>query len=472
MRDPYASLGRELAKAARRQEAQSAAPGRLRAWFSHRLNAAVAAAVLLLSGSAVALAASGVLNGAPVKPEKPPSPVAGNGLPVSGAAGRLVLRTADPAGGLPWGMRVFHTTRGLLCVQVGRVQGGQLGELGLDSAFNDDGLFHALGTNVLGPGYGGGSANIECVTPGQTLIFEDANADRSAERLLPEEFREPPADARHRQIPPVRDLRALSYGLLGPHAVSVTYRTPAGMRTVPVRGSEGAFLLVERAGYIKNSSLVGGSMSGQAEGSSVDVIPARPPAFNEALVSAATFRFAGRLCSQGTGAPVRTRCPARRTFTPRRWFQPARNLHAPVHLTLLRQSPAACKAAFLINPCFKGEVEFTAPYAITAAGSDYDIQGAAKCKTGGRPETGWALERNVRRHEKVRTVSLGLFVFMPACAPHESFTVRYLNNQGPSRSAPHESIVIGTVALSQAKLPGGTRPAGVTVQRESPAARR
>jgi hypothetical protein len=264
----------------------------------------------------------------------------------------------------------------------------------------------------------------------------------------------------------------VSYGLLGPHAVSVTYRTPAGMRTVPVRSREGAFLLVEPAGYIKNSSLVGGSMSGQAEGSSVDVIPARPPAFNEALVSAVSFRFAGKLCSQGTGAPVRTRCPARRTFTPLRWFNPKRSLHTPVGLTLLRQSPAACKAAFLINPCYKGQVEFTAPYAITAAGSDYDIQGAAKCPAGGRPETGWSLERDVRRGEHIRTLSLGLFVYTRKCASHESFTVRYLNNQGPSRGAPHESIVVGTVALSQAKLPGGTRLAGVTVQRGSPAAPR
>jgi hypothetical protein len=469
MRGPYASLGRELAKAAHRQEAQSAAPGRLRAWFSHRLNAAVAAAVLLLSGGAVALAATGVLSGSPIKPETNPGPAAGNGLPVPGTGQRLLLAVADPAGEPPWGMRVFHTTRGQVCMQVGRVKDGRLGELGLDSAFGDDGLFHALPLDALPPGYGGSSSEVECDPGGQTVIFEDANADRSGARLLPEEFA--PAPRGHRKIPPVADLRALSYGLLGPHAVSVTYRTRAGLQTVPVAGPDGAFLIIEAAGYIKSSSLVGGSGLGRAEPDTVDVLlPAGP--HGPAMVSAATFRFAGKLCSQGYGAPVRTRCPRRPVFAPLRWFNPKRSLHTPVGLTLLRQSPAACKAAFLINPCYKGQVEFTAPYAITAAGSNYDIQGAAKCPAGGRPETGWSLERDVRRGEHIRTLSLGLFVYTRKCASHESFTVRYLNNQGPSRGAPHESIVVGTVALSQAKLPGGTRLAGVTVQRGSPAAPR
>ncbi len=454
MRDPYDLLGDELAAAARRLAGQRHTTARLRAWFARRLNACAVATALLLSGGAVALAASGVLNGSPVKPERPTSPFSGNGLPSSGTATHVVLRVADPAGGLSWGMRVFHTTRGQVCMQVGRVRSDQLGVLGLDSAFGSDGRFHALPTDVLPPGYGGSSANVECVAAGQTLVFEDASADRSAERLLPEEFLRMP-QGRDREIPPAGDLRTLSYGVLGPHAVSVTYRTPTGLRTVPVAGADGAFLIVEPAGLVKNPSLVGGSATGQASAASVDVTS--PLAANEprTIVTATTFKFGAKLCSQGYGAPVRNRCPTRLIVVPQRWFQPKRSLHMPIHLTLLLQSRSACSAAFLLDPCYKGQVEFTAPYAVTSAASDYEIESIAKCKSGGRPETGWTLERDVRRHEPVRTVSLGLFVFTPACAANESFKVSYLNPHGPSSAAPHESVILGSIRLSQATFPNG-----------------
>jgi hypothetical protein len=462
MRDPYALLGEELAAAARRLEQQRHTPGRLRAWFARRLNAGAVAAAVLLSGGAVALAATGVLDGSPVKPERPTSPLSGNGLPVSRTATQLVQVAADPAGGLSWGMRVFHTTRGQVCMQVGRVQSDQLGVLGLDSAFDNDGRFHALPTDDLPPGYGGSSANVECVVAGQTLIFEAANADRSAERLLPEEFR----PGRAREIPPVWDLRTLAYGILGPHAVSVTYRTPTGLRTVPVAGADGAFLIVEPAGVLKNSSLIGGSFGGQASAASVVVI--LPVATREpSIVTAATFKFGAKLCSQGHGAPVRNRCPTRPTVAPKRWFQPKRSLRIPIRLTLLPQSHSACNAAFLLYPCYKGQVEFTAPYAVTSAASDYEIESIAKCKIGGRPETAWTLERDVQRHEPIRTVSLGSFVFTPKCAADESFKVTYLNQRGPSAAAPHESVILGSIRLNQATFPGGAPVMSHTSSRPS-----
>ena len=116
-------------------------------------------------------------------------------------------------------------------------------------------------------------------------------------------------------------------------------------------------------------------------------------------------------------------------------------------------SAAACRRAFLRLPCYKGEVAFTAPYAVTRAGADYLIGGAARCPVGGRPETGWSLERDVRRAERVRTVSLGLFVYTPSCAAHESFTVLYANPGGASPSAPHESVIVGKVRFNEAVLP-------------------
>lgn len=449
MTDPYASLAAELTAAAERLEARRPGHGAVRTWLSRRINVAAAAAALGLAGGAVAVAATGVLDGAPVKPEVQPAPGAGNGIPVSGGAARLALRVTDPDGGLPWGLRVLHTTRGQVCVQVGLVQGEQLGELGVDSAFGSDGRFHVLPADVLPPGYGGSSSDVECVAPGQTLIFEDANADRSAERLLPEEFTGPPS-ALPRNVPPTQDLRALAYGLLGPHAVSVTYRTPVGLRTVPVSGPDGVFLILEPAGYIASTSTVGGSTSGEASPASVEVTP---PVATPSLISAVTFRFGTYVCSQGSGAPVSRPCPTRRAITPRGWFRPTRSLNAQVGLTLLAQTHAACSAAFLTYPCYKGRVSFTAPYAVTAAGTDYEIEGLAKCSTGGRPETSWSLERDVSVHEAVKTDSLGLFDFTPACATAEAFQVSYINRRGRSAGSPHESVIVGKVTLAQATLP-------------------
>jgi hypothetical protein len=138
---------------------------------------------------------------------------------------------------------------------------------------------------------------------------------------------------------------------------------------------------------------------------------------------------------------------------------PTHSLHAPTHLTLLPQPRPACNAAFLLYPCYKGEVAFTAPYAVTSADADYSIDGFATCKAGGRPETSWSLrQHHVRAHETLITTSLGLFVLTPSCASSEGFEVTYLNQQGPSASAPHGSVIVGIVTLSKATLPNGQTP--------------
>lgn len=73
-----------------------------------------------------------------------------------------------------------------------------------------------------------------------------------------------------------------------------------------------------------------------------------------------------------------------------------RHLDQPVYLTLLAQSHAACTAVYLKFPCYKNQVEFTAPYAVNSASNEYDIEGMARCKIGGRVETSWSLERDVK----------------------------------------------------------------------------
>jgi hypothetical protein len=55
----------------------------------------------------------------------------------------------------------------------------------------------------------------------------------------------------------------------------------------------------------------------------------------------------------------------------------------------------------------------------------------------------------------VRTVSLGLFKFTPACVANESFKVEYQNLHGPSPHAPHESIIVGGARMRDGPHPSG-----------------
>ena len=116
----------------RRAVEQPRSHARLARRRGSRLLLVTAAVLLLLGTAAVALAASGViLTGAAVPASRLASPSAGAGLPQPGKWKLLSLRVPDPAGGPPWGMRLVQTTRGLVCVQLGRVQEGVLGELGI-----------------------------------------------------------------------------------------------------------------------------------------------------------------------------------------------------------------------------------------------------------------------------------------------------------------------------------------------------
>ncbi len=103
----------------------------------------VALVALLLVAAAVALA-DGLLSGAPVTPPYRTQPTKDDGAPIGASATLLALSVPDPAGGLPWGLRMLSTTRGVGCLQYGRLYDGQLGVLGEDGAFGDDHRFHAL----------------------------------------------------------------------------------------------------------------------------------------------------------------------------------------------------------------------------------------------------------------------------------------------------------------------------------------
>jgi hypothetical protein len=538
---------------------------------SAHVRVALVALALVLATAAITLAATGViLTGSPVGTSGHQKPTVGFGVPAPGGSRLLPLRASDPAGGLPWGMRIIRTTRGYVCVQIGRVDHGRLGELGIDGAFHDDGRFHPLPVNALP----------NAVSPSQRF---DIDCDPEEHSTFAGDLFGLEANAASNPRPGVGSLstrREVSFGLLGPHAIEITYRSGSTTHTGKLLPGLGAYLIVQRmtgGGQVGGISDTMGSAEGPASpnGALTTITyryhgktctdnghnrilhacglsegpPPKPvplPAVHEPLqihlhihrhtITAAEivfrapypvtsvhqgyFAFAygchgslsgagleldvakGAVANISIGSSLSDACGHAMTFkvqyartlngipgsTPigtvtvrippgthaeplpkrvveqERRSNPTRSLHATIHLTLLPQPRAACNAAFLLYPCYKGEVAFTAPYAVTPAttgysrAAEYSIDGFATCKAGGRPETSWGLQRNVRAHETITTTSLGLFVLTTSCLSSEGFEVTYLNQQAPSAGAPHESVIVGTVTLSKATLPNEQNP--------------
>ena len=179
--------------------------------------------------------------GAPAGPKVPPVPTAGNGAATAATAKLLPLRVADPAGGLRWGLRSVRTTRGDICLQVGRLADGTIGAIGEDGAFGNDRHFHPFSDNYEDPlscvpldarGHGFTTVVISGL-PTSAMDGGGCLADFS----------------RHDRIPcPVEDTRDVYFGLLGPEASSITYASAGGQPvTVPTVGPDGAYLIVTRA---------------------------------------------------------------------------------------------------------------------------------------------------------------------------------------------------------------------------------
>ncbi len=208
----------------------------------------------LLVAAAVAVAATGILTGAPVRNAPGTSFKATTGVGKPGRAKLLALRVVDPDGGPPWGMSTVTTTRGFACIQVGRVVDGRLGVLGQDGAFGDDGRFHELPGDVL--------TLAHCLQPdaaghlfiGVTGRSVPASAlDRGCAVAqpppLPKAFADRLGSHRAPTLPTcaAADVRILDFGLLGPRATSVTYENDdATVVKTHVDRPEGAYLIVRR----------------------------------------------------------------------------------------------------------------------------------------------------------------------------------------------------------------------------------
>jgi hypothetical protein len=427
------------------------ARGRIRVGRGRRgLGLVVLAAVLLVGGAAIGLAASGVLlPGAAVQTPPSASPVAGAGLPLPGQSKMLPPRVPDPGGGPDWGMRAVQTTRGLVCVQIGRVQNGELGELGIDGAFGNDGLFHPVGPGVL-PTYTGGAAGGgvlsergSCVLAygdvtgngeawGSAVAAEFSGADENAAFATP---------ARQSVAPPHR--RRILYGILGPHAVSVTYRAESGdLHVVPVVPGIGAYLIV-----LPDS---GSGPEGRGEAPGTDT-PGEGPGTSGSLVLV-TYEDHGKVCENGynaqTGgsAAVKHACPPANPYPPSlRVTPPGSFVHAP-QVSLDVSGNRVTGATF----------SFAAPFAVTSAAEGYSLSSEA-CGPRAEGVHVAVLDRNVAAGEPV---SLKLeHPFSDPCARRGLRVNVIYQSAGPNAKhsygrAPGE-LVVGTATI---RLPAGDVP--------------
>lgn len=314
------------------------------------------AVLLLLGTTTIALAASGViLTGSNVPIHGTPRPGYGFGVPSRGSGVLLPLRAPDPAGGPPWGMRVLRTTRGYLCAELGRVDDGRLGELGIDGSFHDDGRFHPLPANALPEGRGLGF-NVVCESPGRsgfaaTIIgVEPSAAGKPGEKTSPR-----------------AGLREISLGLLGKHAREITYRSEDGLKRADVLPKLGAYLVVRRATH-----------GGQIDSISESPVAQSQPVVNPigALTSIA-YSFGKRTCTvtSRTGNAL-AECgfsegPPRKSKP-----LPVVEVHPHVQFVVRRHT---ITAAYLV---------FRAPYPVTTAREGYSVDsyGCTGVLTGGSIE--------------------------------------------------------------------------------------
>ena len=258
MSDYFDHVERELRTAIR---AHAHLPWYVRLRLRHSRALVVVLAVLVIGGPALA-AVKLLQSGSSVAPNVPRTPNAFNGVALSTGVRTLSLRTADPAGGPAWGVRLIRTSRGLLCMQVGRVAFGRVGALGIDDAFHNDGRFHPFSPDyesdpnacVAPDGRGNGFLNVaEIGVPASALFSPGARAGGCTSAQSP--FKRHPAC-------PAGDLRDIYYGLLGPDSVSVTHLTTSGsIATTATVGPDGAYLIVlpDRGPVSQNDSSTYGS---------------------------------------------------------------------------------------------------------------------------------------------------------------------------------------------------------------------
>jgi hypothetical protein len=300
---------------------------RVRLPVRHRGLVIVLAALVV---AAPAVAAVGAASGwfSPGKPDVyyPASSTSGLGKVLPTRDRLLPIRVADPDGGPAWGVRLVRTSRGDTCIQVGRVEEGQIGALGIDGAWKDDHEFHEIkpndgladicgATDGAGNGFvnqaahgapasvdvplynsGGGSPG-RCRSPYASLVpgplLQHARKLPPTLKKLLKRVEEQRAKS---PLCPANAMRMVFAGLLGPDAKSITYKTPTGQTKIEqTSGGVGAYLIVFKETKTNcadfTGTLDGGGQGCESDGTGDNADLAGPTA-----VTSVTYR-SGETCS-------------------------------------------------------------------------------------------------------------------------------------------------------------------------------
>jgi hypothetical protein len=323
-----------------------------RGW--HRASVISIAVVLGLAG--VGFASGVVQFGAPA-PKSPlelfTAPRTGDGALTPGSVRMLPVSTADPAGGAPWGMREFATSRGLGCIEVARLAAGKLVGVGQDYAFGNDGRLHELSVSSGGSGFGdscGALDRYHRLYINQMWGGQPASAWQS--RCYPPGS---PAGGHQPGEPecPPQDERNLYFGLLGPDAESVTYSLEGHRHTLATSGPEGAYLIVTR--FVPGQLLSGVGTGG--------VVPVDGPITEIHYRGGATCHITSRswiggayACTPSLQVPVGYVPPKALSYT-------HAQAQTPVHVTLVHTRQGR----------YELRLSITSRVALTNAESGYDF---------------------------------------------------------------------------------------------------
>ncbi len=218
------------------------------------------------------------------------------------------------------------------------------------------------------------------------------------------------------------DRREISFGLLGPHAVSMTYRAGSATRTQRVLPGLGAYLIVQL--YTSGRPLDSISETLGHDGPGSHSSPASP---NGAL-TAITYRYAGKLCTDtGRGSILRS-CGLSEGPPPSPAALPVTHEPLRVHLRIHRHVITAV------------EVSFPAPYPVTSARQGYYVWARA-CGALGVPGP----DADVARGATVHIPLGGLLSEAKACARTLKLEVEYTREI----NALLEPTRIGTVTVHE-----------------------
>jgi hypothetical protein len=219
----------------------------------------------------------------------------------------------------------------------------------------------------------------------------------------------------HPELIPGSARRWISYGLLGPHAISVSYTADGQKRTIPVEPGSGAYLVVL-------TSLPKGSFETGGGATSFDQFIGP-----QGAISTITYRMHGKPCSESRPSSeaqsAHPQCPRPQ---PTRLRGGQRRLHRPVSVRVAASGSAT--------------VTFTAPRAVTSALSGYAIEVPSPCHNG---TSGLPVERDLRAGEVVHVTLPGLFA--NACGRTVTVRVSYQPNRERFPLGEHDVIVGETV---------------------------